>query len=277
MSRKWLRWALAGGLLLLFGTLAAAETPRPAPVPGGVAIVPLPGNHPQPPKAWYREKRVMVIHRENGWRAVVGVPLSAKPGTHWLVVRGGKRQRIPFTVKDKHYREQHLTIKNRRMVNPNADDLVRIRREKREIQAAFSRWRDVPQPDTAFILPVDGTLSSPFGLRRFFNGQPRKPHSGLDIAAPKGTPIRAPAAGIVVATGNYFFNGNTVFIDHGQGLITMYCHMDHIDVAKDDVLVKGQVIGKVGMTGRVTGAHLHWSVSLNDTRIDPELFLTVSE
>ncbi len=276
MNKGWLIFWLLNGLLLS-GTVWAIDLPRSSPVPGGVAIVELPGGKTLPPKAWYRDKRVMVVRKGMHWYAVIGIPLSAKPGTHLIVVKGRKQRRIPFIVKEKKYREQHLTIKNRRMVNPSKEDLARIRSEKKEILAAFSQWRETAQPDTGFILPVDGPLSSPFGLRRFFNGEPRKPHSGLDIAAPKGTPIRAPAAGIVIATGNYFFNGNTVFIDHGQGLITMYCHMDHIDVVKDDVVVEGQVIGRVGMTGRVTGAHLHWSVSLNNTRVDPELFLTVSK
>ncbi|HFC52979.1 MAG TPA: M23 family metallopeptidase [Gammaproteobacteria bacterium] len=272
MSRGWPSWWL-GWLLLFSGTTAAIELPRPALVPGGVAIVALPASGELPPRAWYRDRRVMVVREGEGWHAVVGIPLSAKPGRHTVTVRGARQSQVFFTVKGKKYREQHLTIKNRRMVNPGAEDLKRIRREKREIEAAFNRWRDAAEVDVTFTLPVEGVLSSPFGLRRFFNQQPRKPHSGLDIAAAKGTPVRAPAAGVVVATGSYFFNGNTVFIDHGQGLITMYCHMDHIEVSEGDVLVKGQTIGAVGKTGRVTGPHLHWSVSLNGARVDPELFL----
>ncbi len=267
-SKIWL------GCLLLIATAAqGVELPRPSSVPGGVAIVELPATQQQRPSARYRNKRVRVVNRDGRWYAVVGIPLSARPGSYNVAVTGGTADRISFEVKEKKYQEQHLTIRNKRMVNPNAEDLERIRREKKEINAAFNHWRETDEIDAAFILPVEGPLSSPFGLRRFFNQQPRKPHSGLDIAAPEGTPIRAPAAGIVVATGNYFFNGNTVFIDHGQGLITMYCHMDHIETRKGDVLVEGQTIGTVGKTGRVTGAHLHWSVSLNGTRVDPQLFL----
>jgi murein DD-endopeptidase MepM/ murein hydrolase activator NlpD len=121
--------------------------------------------------------------------------------------------------------------------------------------------------------PVDGRYSSPFGLRRYFNDQPRKPHSGLDIAAPEGTPIQAAESGVVVETGDYFFNGKTVFIEHGQGLVTMYCHLRKIDVETGQTVTRGEKIGEVGKTGRVTGAHLHWSVSLNHAMVDPLLFL----
>ena len=126
------------------------------------------------------------------------------------------------------------------------------------------------------MLPVHGRYSSPFGLRRFFNEQARKPHSGLDIAATQGTPIKAAASGTVINTGDYFFNGNTVFIDHGQGLITMYCHMHRIDVKESEYVTVADVIGTVGQSGRVTGAHLHWSVLLNQTMVDPTLLLSPS-
>lgn len=268
------RWYLLPVMTICAGLALGQDLPREAPVPGGVVILEL-GNATQRPSASYNGKPVMVVSRNNRWNAVVGIPLGAKAGKHTLVVKqdNGQTNTLAFAVEGKAYETQHITIKDKRKVNPNKLDLQRIGKEKKRIQnslALFSRQQDVP---LRLALPVDGTQSSPFGLRRYFNEQPRKPHSGLDIAAPIGTPIRAPAAGRVIDTGNFFFNGNTVFLDHGQGFVTMYCHMDHIDVSSGQEVASGQPLGTVGMTGRVTGPHLHWGVSLNDARVDPALFL----
>ncbi len=216
----------------------------------------------------------MVLPAGEAWSAVVGLPLTLKPGTHQLTVAAnGNAVSRDFQVADKRYQAQHITIKNKRMVNPEKRDLQRIGREQKRIRKALATW-NATSPDTLrFLLPVEGPLSSPFGLRRFFNEQPRKPHSGLDLAAAEGTPVKAPAGGRIVDTGDFFFNGNTVFIDHGQGLVTMYCHLSRIDVEPGQSVKPGEIIGAVGKTGRVTGAHLHWGVSLNDARVDPVLFL----
>jgi len=256
-------------------TAIAEHYPQADPVPGGIAVVDLGINTLTPPTVYFGKKRVLVRKTGKQWEAIVGIPLSAKAGIQKLRIVPENKKTYPreFSIHGKKYKEQHLTIKNKRMVNPNADDMKRIRAEKKIIGSALSQWTEQPHVATRFILPVNGRLSSPFGLRRFFNEQPRKPHSGLDIAASEGTAIKAPADGIVITTGNYFFNGNTVFIDHGQGLITMYCHMSEIQVKAGMAIQQGTAIGKVGMTGRVTGPHLHWSVSLNNTRVEPALFL----
>jgi murein DD-endopeptidase MepM/ murein hydrolase activator NlpD len=207
------------------------------------------------------------------WLAIAGIPLGAKPGKHQISVSSiNGSHKISFDINKFDYETQHIKIKNKRKVNPNKKDMKRITLEKRYITTALAHWSDVQSLQTAFVLPVKGRLSSPFGLRRFFNNQPRKPHSGIDIAAPEGTPIVSPLAGTVIKTGEYFFNGNTVFLDHGQGLVTMYCHMSKINVNEGQQVKAGEPIGKIGKTGRVTGPHLHWGVSLNDARIDPTLF-----
>jgi len=253
-------------LALLLGAALANALPKSEQVPGGVAVIELPDGIEA---ARYDGKPVMVVAEDGSSFAVVGIPLSASPGRHRI--EAGETT-IAFTVRDKEYREQRLTIEDERKVNPYAEDMDRIIRERNEMDAVFARFTSVP-PALGFELPAEGPISSPFGLKRFLNDQPRSPHSGLDIAAPAGADIVAPAAGTVAATGNYFFNGNTVLLDHGQGLVTMYCHMSRIDVAEGDSVEAGEVLGAIGMTGRVTGPHLHWSVSLNDARVDPNLFL----
>jgi murein DD-endopeptidase MepM/ murein hydrolase activator NlpD len=244
------------------------------PVPGGIAMVRLPADA-DPASVRYEQRRVLVTRRENETYAIVGLALGVQPGRHYLEAKtlANKPLRLAFEVRDKAYETQRITIKDTRKVNPEKRDMERISREQKQIGAALNHWSDDTVVTLDFLKPVDGPLSSPFGLRRYFNDQPRKPHSGLDIAAGEGAPISAPAPGTVIDTGEFFFNGNTVFIDHGQGLITMYCHMSRIDVKPGQRVAAGEVIGAVGMTGRVTGPHLHWSVSLNDARVDPLLFL----
>ena len=262
--------------LLTSQSLMAVTLPKAAAVPGGIAIVPLGIESASAPIVKFNDKRVMVApdpEQTNHWLAITGIPLSAEKGKHQLVVETNPAQKlVSFEVKDKKYKTQHITIKNKRKVNPNEQDLKRIKEEKQEIVDSLAQWSDSDTLNTKFVIPVKGRLSSPFGLRRYFNKQPRKPHSGIDIAAPEGTPIVSPADGVVITTGDYFFNGNTVFIDHGQGLITMYCHMSKIDVKPGDKVKQGQPFGAIGKTGRVTGPHLHWAVSMNDVRVDPGLF-----
>ena len=212
----------------------------------------------------------MILTQDSQQYAVVGIALSAVAGSHTLDLDG---ESISFEVSTKEYEEQHLTIKNDRKVNPYAEDMERISRERNEMNKVFRNFETTQTTHADFKLPVHGPVSSPFGLKRFLNKQARNPHSGLDIAAGEGIAIRATATGRIAAAGDYFFNGNTVLIDHGQGLISMYCHMSRTDVAVGDLVEVSEVIGAVGQTGRVTGPHLHWSVSLNNTRVDPNLFL----
>ncbi len=263
-------------VLLIFSiyvsAVTALELPTESAVPGGIAIISI--HTLEKPEAYFHDHRVMVVGSSDNWKAIVGIPLTEKAGIQTLIVKNNDlATKYKFEIENKEYETQHLTIKNKRKVNPNEQDMSRIVSEKEIISEAKSHWRDNEDVSLHFIKPTKGPYSSPFGLKRFFNKQPRKPHSGLDIAAPKGTPINAPADGIVINTGDYFFNGNTVFIDHGQGLITMYCHMNHIDIKEGTLVKTGDIIGEVGLTGRVTGAHLHWSVILNNTTVDPLLFL----
>ena len=258
--------------LVLFSTQSTALTV--SNVPGGIAVFQIKSE--SHPVAWYEGQQLMVIPDQlaNRWRIIIGIPLSAKAGSHKLKVRADDVDSIHhFDIEDKEYKAQYLTIKNKRKVDPNQQDLDRISKESKRIKLAKAFWSENSQPPLVFKLPVTGRFSSPFGLKRFFNNKPRNPHTGLDITSPTGTPIAAAASGTVINTGAYFFNGKTVFIDHGQGLVTMYCHMSEIGVNEGDLVSTGQSIGKVGSTGRVTGPHLHWSVILNNTMVDPKLFI----
>ena len=254
---------------------AALVLPRHEAVPGGVAVIDIDKRGPLAPQVRFGERRAMVIADNGSWKAVVGLPLTSKPGQHEITVyhSDGSRETRTFSVTGKEYETQRLTISNQRQVDPTEEDLKRIRSDRSRISNALANWSEESTLEVDFRKPVEGVTSSPFGLRRFFNEQPRRPHSGLDIAAPEGTTVKAPAGGIVVETGDYFFNGNTIFIDHGQGLVTMYCHLSRIDVAIGERVKSGAVIGQVGATGRVTGPHLHWSISLSEAMVDPTLFL----
>jgi murein DD-endopeptidase MepM/ murein hydrolase activator NlpD len=262
-------------VLSLQPSLAAAAPFEAEPVPGGVARIVLPDDT-DIATLRYGDQRILTVKQNRQTVALVGLSLSTQPGADYLTGKNisGQSMRLPFHVTGKSYEEQHITIKDKRKVNPEKRDMVRITREKEQITSALRSWSARDEVSINFLKPVKGPTSSPFGLRRFFNEQPRNPHSGLDIAAPEGTPITAPAAGIISDTGDFFFNGKTVFIDHGQGLVTMYCHMSEIDVEPGQAVAAGESIGKVGMTGRVTGPHLHWGVSLNNARVDPLLFLS---
>lgn len=270
-------------LLSLSGILPAAyaivpsHLPKHQNVPGGVVIIPLQIESDEPPAVFYNKMRALVTTdpaNPNHWVAVVGIPIDAKVGIHQLDVttyNGAEPQQ--FTIVNKDYPQEHLTIVNKRKVTPHATDLPIITVQYKEIIQTYAQWQPKTIDSLTLRLPAIGRKSSPFGLQRVMNKIPQKPHSGLDIAAPKGTPVVAPKSGLVSNIGNYFYSGNMVFIDHGQGFITSYCHLDTITVRKGQMIKEGEVLGTIGKTGRVTGPHLHWSVSLNGVRVDPQLFI----
>ena len=265
---------LTGALLigLSAAKVAALELPHARSVAGGVATVPL-GAAPTRPMATFNGTPVLVVGEAGGWTAVVGIPLSAKPGPATLrVTRGTREAALPFQIGPVSYDEQRLKVAPKQ-VELSPEDLARYERERGHLTAVAATRTDLLPDTLRMTVPVEGRRSSSFGSRRFFNGKARNPHSGMDIAAPVGTPVVAPAKGRVIDTGDYFFNGRTVWLDHGSGVLSMYCHLDRIDVKPGEVVATGQPLGTVGATGRVTGPHLHWSVSLNRAMVDPALFL----
>jgi len=260
-------------LLTITAALSSHAAPEQALVPGGIAIINLDDYSPDM-RITFDDRKTTVFRQGDSWYALAGIPLKAKTGTYAfeIVSRDGSTRVSRVDVNSKKYKEQRLTIKNKRKVNPNKQDMARIEKERALKRAAKHHWSG-DYPDVDFIWPVTGPISSIFGLRRFFNEQERNPHNGLDIAAPEGTDIRVTADGTVIEAGDFFFSGNMVYVDHGQGLISLYAHLSRIDVKPGDVLRRGDVLGAVGQTGRVTGAHLHFAVMTNGVLVDPVYFL----
>ena len=273
--------------ILLAGAIVSAalqaQLPSVNAVPGGVVTFALPADRDapdKPPRVRFGDERVMVLRDGTGWVAVVGLALAQPAGKAVLSVESaaetssGKRvtRQIPFRVQAKKYAVQKLTVPPKQ-VDLSPEDLARFEREKVRIRSALATFTEQPPATLRLAAPVAGPRSSSYGLRRFFNNQSRNPHNGMDIAAPTGTPVNSPADGRVIETGDYFFNGNTVFVDHGQGLITMFCHLSEIGVQIGQVVRMGDVLGKVGATGRVTGPHLHLGIALNHALVDPAAFL----
>ena len=252
--------------------------------PGGIVRIAVPANtqiafangrrallqlaQPQPDTPRSAASAPQVAH------VIAAVPLDAQPGSGRVYAQHANGSfALPYRIAPRAYPVQRLTLSNQRMVDPDPQDVLRINAEQLLIDAARNRFSATPPQTLRLRAPVQGPLSSPFGSRRVLNGQPRNPHNGLDFAAPTGARISAPLAGEVAGVGNYFYTGNTVFIDHGQGFVTMYAHLSRVDVTQGMQLAAGDAIGQVGSTGRATGPHLHWAVYLSNVAVDPKLLL----
>jgi len=253
-------------LLVASGTSASEST-----WPGGIAVIDLGTAQGAAPVAKFNGKRVLVMNDAGQWRAVVGIPLDAEVGPASLALPDGTS--IAFTIEEHAYPEQRLNVA-KGYVSLSDENLERVGQERKIIDGALNGWRETELGGIDLSTPLQGRRSSSFGLRRFFNDEPRSPHKGMDIAGGAGAQIVAPRGGIVTSTGDYYFNGNTVFIDHGQGFVTMYCHLSEIGVKDGQQVAVGEAIGAVGATGRVTGPHLHFGTYLNGTAVDPALLLT---
>jgi murein DD-endopeptidase MepM/ murein hydrolase activator NlpD len=266
---------LLAALLLPIGLLAAQSRslPRSSAVPGGVVILDVGDAAQAAPRVEWEGRQVLTMSDAGRHKAVIGVALATAPGRYNAVIKDAADERlIAVDIAAKKYVEQRLKVPQSQ-VDLAPVDAARVEAEQVRLRALFDSFNDSHPATVSLMQPVVGPRSSSFGLRRVFNGQSRNPHSGMDIAAATGTPIAAPAAGVVVDVGNYFFNGNNLVIDHGQGFITMYCHLSAFSVKTGDTVQPGQIIGKVGATGRVTGPHLHFGVMLNGAWVDPALFL----
>lgn len=256
------------------GWAATTGFPLDDAVPGGVAVVVLPASS-NTPHAEFSGQKVMVVKHEGHWYALVGLSLDTVPGAKMLDVDvpGSADIHVGFTVMPKAYAVQALTITNPEMVNPTPEQLKRIDREQQHLAKVTGTWRAVRTPGLSFIWPVHGPETSTFGLKRVLNGEAKSPHSGIDIAAPAGTAVDAPADARVADVGNYYYCGKTLTLDMGQGLFSVYCHLSKIKVSPGQAVRRGQLVAKIGATGRTTGPNLHWTVRLNSVPVDPHVFL----
>lgn len=244
-----------------------------APVPGGIKKIAIASK--TPPAVYLDGKRVAVQKGKHDFTAIVGIPLSAKGPQLQAQQRSPHQKRYSFTIHKKPYQIQRLTIKNKRKVTPLPEDTARIEKEQRDFDKTLAVWTNNKTPfATPFIAPIRGPITSTFGLQRIYNDIPKAPHTALDIAAPLGTPIKATANGRIINVHHRFYTGNTVIIDHGQGVMSLYAHLDGFNVKNGQWVNQGDVIGTVGKTGRVTGPHLHWAIYLNQTSVDPLLFIS---
>ena len=271
----WKLSAVLAGAALIAGVGHAGALPRESRVPGGVALLRV-GDATEPRPAVSRDGvPVWVSRQATQWVAAVGLPLSLQPGEQQVEVRStnGAARTITFTVKPKRYPVQHVTLRDQAMVEPPADVMARIERESAHLKVVRSQWRETAATDAAFVQPAKGRLSGRFGGSRVLNGKPRAPHAGLDVAVMTGTAVLAPADGVILDIGDYYFCGKTMFIDHGNGLLSLFCHLSEWDAKVGDSVRKGQAVARSGATGRASGPHLHWSVYLNGTSVEPELFL----
>lgn len=216
------------------------------------------------------------------WRVLVGIDLAVAPGTYPVAIEAGAgpaadRTTFQLVVKARRFPTRTLTVDDA-FVNPPPSALGRIQLEARQLTDLWEASAPEKLWDGRFVRPVPDPANSAFGTRTILNGQARSPHSGADFGSASGTPVKAPNSGRVVLVATYYFTGDTVVIDHGLGLFSLFAHLSAIDVHEGDLVKAGEVIGSVGASGRVTGPHLHWAVRANGARIDPlSLLSTLGE
>lgn len=273
-------------IVLAVSGLAAAAQTGPAPQirvsaargpvrPGDVVVLTIDTSVP------YASVRVRAFNRAllpfavdaKRWRVLVGVDLDTAPGIQPVTIEAGQSPDLEqasyrLAVTPRKFRTRTLTV-DKAFVNPPPAALERIAREAEELNALWAASNSLKLWSGPFVRPVPDPANSAFGTRSILNGQPRSPHSGADFNSDAGTPIKAPNAGRVVLARSLYYTGNTVMIDHGLTLFSLFAHLSETNVREGDMVKTGEVVGKVGATGRVTGPHLHWSVRLNGARVDP--------
>lgn len=243
--------------------------------PGGIAVIDFQTNYPKP-EAFYNKIPLFLQQiKNNKWQIFVGIPLLAELGEKEIIVKTNSEIKIKFNVQDKHYDKEYITLTEdkKKYLNPGLSYQERIIKERKLLASARHHFSDKKLANNFFIKPINSNISSKFGNTRFTNGKASLPHTGIDLKAAIGKPIKSSADGKVILIGDFFFNGKSVLIDHGKGLISAYMHMQNILVKYGQQIKQGEILGNTGDTGKVTGPHLHWSIYLNRTAINPALLL----
>ena len=248
---------------LVGGRVLASE--RVELFPGGVAFIEARAGERE---ALFRGHRFPLLYYHGTKGFLIAAPLGTPPGDYTVVIKGAGRRTVKVAVRPKEYPEEHLRLPER-MVRFSPEVLRRVKRDLAIIKGVLSRPGSVCRWHKPFRLPVQGRITSPFGLKRILNGEPRSPHSGIDIGVPEGTPIKASQDGTVVLTGEFYLPGKVIILSHGCGVYTYYAHLSKILVAEGDKVKAGQVIGLSGSSGRATGPHLHFGLYLSGIKVDP--------
>lgn len=233
--------------------------------PGGVAFIEARAGERE---ALFRGHRFPLLYYQGTRGFLIAAPLGTPPGDYTVVIKGAGRRSVKVRVRPKEYPEEHLRLPER-MVRFSPEVLRRVKRELAIIKGVLSRPGGVCRWHKPFRLPARGRITSPFGLKRILNGEPRSPHSGIDIGVPEGTPIKASQDGTVALTGEFYLPGKVVILSHGCRVYTYYAHLSKILVAEGDKVKAGQVIGLSGSSGRATGPHLHFGLYLSGIKVDP--------
>tara|TARA_B100000953_G_scaffold12546_1_gene11139 strand:- start:374 stop:1201 length:828 start_codon:yes stop_codon:yes gene_type:complete len=253
-------------------SFSQCDFPKNSPFPGGVINYPLNYSSFTEPKVRInKEVPYFCQKNKDEWRIIH--PISLFENQNSIDIFLNKKLIDKITLERKEYRESKIFLQNKEMISPPPESLKRIKSESSLIKDALKVNSLIKQPSLKMVLPCEGVISSEFGVKRFINNQPRNRHVGLDIAAREGTKVKAALKGKVILTGEFYFAGKVIFIDHGKGLISSYSHLNSVNVKKGQMVNKNKTIGLVGKTGRVTGAHLHWQTFIKGIPVNPELFL----
>jgi murein DD-endopeptidase MepM/ murein hydrolase activator NlpD len=248
---------------------------------GGLSLITVEVSEDEMPEViWMGKKVYLVLNEENRtWHGFIAADLRQKPGSYGLLVKNpssDKETRLEIQVEKKRYGVRRLTVP-KEMVDLDAPTLKRVKKEAKTMSALWQVPASEAVWQGSFLRPLDGEVVGPFGRNSIINDQPRSPHSGVDLRAERGTPVRAINHGTVVLTADHFFPGRSVVINHGGGILSMYFHLEKILVQKDQFIEKGQVVGLVGATGRATGPHLHLGIRINGARVNPLGLMSLSE